>query len=228
MKPIFLAFVALVFSFTTFSQTNTVGEFNRFIAQNWSGDYIRIGQYKVKGTPYLLGESFPGTLTYKGGAKSDTKILYDLYNQRAGADVKNSILESEQAVEEFSISLPAKFGGNTLLFKSTELYGNGSLKNYFNVLVEGSKASFLKVFKIKLISDPSNMMDKDQKVFEQYYEYYLYNHSTRELGKIKLREKDIAKQIGDEEFVKTFISKGNLDVSNEVDVIKLIQGYNNK
>lgn len=228
MKSIFFAFVALVFSLTGFSQTNTVGEFNRFIAQNWTGDYIRIGQYKVKGTPYLLGESFPGTLTYKGGAKSDTKILYDLYNQRAGADVRNSILDSEQPVEEFSISLPAKFGGNTLLFKSTESYGNGSLKNFFNVLVEGSKTSFLKVFKIKLIADPSNMMDKEQKVFEQYYEYYLYNNSTRELSKIKLKEKDIAKQLGDEEFVKTFISKGNLDVSNEMDVIKLIQGYNNK
>jgi hypothetical protein len=228
MKPIFLALVALVFSLPTFSQTNTVGEFNRFIAQNWSGDYIRIGQYKVKGTPYLLGESFPGTLTYKGGAKSDTKILYDLYNQRAGADVKNSILESEQPVEEFSISLPAKFGGNTLLFKSSESYGNTTLKNYFNVLADGSKASFLKIFKIKLISDPTNMMDKEQKVFEQYYEYYLYNKATKELGKIKLKEKDIVKQLGDEEFVKSLISKGSLDVSNEIDVIKLIQEYNTK
>jgi len=228
MKTIFFVFAALVFSLPAISQTNTVGEFNRFIAQNWTGDYIRIGQYKVKGTPYLLGESFPGTLTYKGGSKSDTKILYDLYNQRAGADVKNSILESEQAVDEFSISLPAKFGGNTLLFKSAESYGNASLKSYFNVLEDGSMTSLLKVFKIKLISDPSNMMDKEQKVFEQYYEYYLYNKSTKELSKIKLKEKDIAKQLGDEEFVKSFIAKGSLDVSNEVDVIKLIQGYNNK
>ena len=228
MKTIFFVFAALVFSLPAISQTNTVGEFNRFIAQNWTGDYIRIGQYKVKGTPYLLGESFPGTLTYKGGSKSDTKILYDLYNQRAGADVKNSILESEQAVDEFSISLPAKFGGNTLLFKSAESYGNASLKSYFNVLEDGSMTSLLKVFKIKLISDPSNMMDKEQKVFEQYYEYYLYNNSTKELGKIKLKEKDIVKQLGDEEFVKSFITKGSLDVSNEIDVIKLIQGYNNK
>ena len=115
-----------------------------------------------------------------------------------------------------------------MLFKSTELYGNSSLKNYFNVLEEGPKASFLKIFKIKLISDPSNMMDKEQKIFEQYYEYYLYNKATKELSKIKLKEKDIVKQLGDEEFVKTFISKGSLDVSNELDVIKLIQGYNTK
>lgn len=228
MRKKFIFFGFILIANLSFAQTNTVGEFNKFIVQNWSGDYIRIGQYKVKGSPYLLGESFPGTLTYKGGAKSDTKILYDLYNQRAGADVKNSILESDQVVEEFSISLPAKFGGNTLLFKSTEAYGNASMKNYFNVLEEGSKTSFLKVFKIKLAGDPSNMMDKEQKVFEQYYEYYLYNKTTKELGKIKLKEKDISKQLGDEEFVKSFIKNGNLDISNEVDVIKLIQGYNNK
>ena len=212
----------------SFSQINTVGEFNKFIVQNWQGDYIRIGQWKVKGTPYLLGESFPGTLTYKGGVKSDTKILYDLYNQKVGADVKNSILESDQVLEEFIITLPEKFGGNTLLFRNTDSYGTNTLKNYFNILEDGAKFSFLKLFRIKLISDPSNMMDKEQKVFEQYYEYYLYNKISKDLPKIKLKEKDIAKQLGDEEFVKSFITKGDLDVSQEADVIKLIQGYNNK
>lgn len=228
MKPIFFVFVAFVFSLTSFSQTNTVGEFNKFIAQNWAGDYLRIGQYKVKGTPYLFGESFPGTLTFKGGVKSNTKILYDLYNQKAGADIKNSILESDLVLEEFSISLPAKFGGITLLFKRTDAYGNSSLKNYFNVLEDGGKASLLKIFKIKLVSDPSNMMDKEQKIFEQYYEYYFYNKTTKELNKIKLKEKDFAKQLGDEFLVKDFIGKSDLDVSKEVDAIKLVQAYNNK
>lgn len=228
MKPIFFVFVAFVFSLTGFSQTNTVGEFNKFIAQNWAGDYLRIGQYKVRGTPYLFGESFPGTLTFKGGIKNNTKILYDLYNQKAGADVKNSILESDLPLEEFSISLPAKFGGNTLLFKNTDAYGNSSLKSYFNVLEDGAKVSLLKLFKIKLVSDPSNMMDKEQKIFEQYYEYYLYNKTTKGLNKIKLKEKDFAKQLGDEFFVKSLIEKQNLDVSHEIDAIKLIYAYNNK
>jgi len=224
---ILLALLAFIFN-ESLAQTNTVGEFNKFIAQNWAGDYIRIGQYKVKGSPYLLGESFPGTLTFKGGAKSDTKILYDLYNQKVGADVKNNILQSDQAVEEFSISLPAKFGGTSLSFKSTDLYGNSSLKNYFNVLEDGAKFSLLKLFKIKLASDPTNMLDKEIKLFEQYYEYYLYNKATKGLNKIRLREKDIAKQLGDESFVKGFTGNEAFDISNEGDVIKLIQGFNNK
>jgi hypothetical protein len=72
------------------------------------------------------------------------------------------------------------------------------------------------------------MMDKETKIFEQYYEYYLYNKTTEELGRIKLKEKDIAKQLGDESFVKNVISKAELDVSKEIDAIKLIQAFNNK
>jgi hypothetical protein len=218
----------LVFAINSVAQTNTLGEFNKFIAQNWAGEYARIGQWKVKGSPYFLGEAFSGTITYKGGTKSDVKILYDLYNQKAGAEFKNSILESDQVVEEFTISLPAKYDGKTLLFKSSEFFGDNSLKSYLNVLEDGSKVSLLKLFKIKLVSDPSNMMDKELKIFEQYYEYYLYNKATKELSRIKLKEKDLIKQLGDEEFVKGFILSGDLDVSKEVDAIKLVNGYNNK
>jgi hypothetical protein len=227
-KACFIFIAVFLFGNVSFAQVDPVGQFNRHVVENWKDEYLRIGQYKVRGTPYLFGESFPGTLTFKGGAKSNANILYDLYNQKAGADVKNSILESDLAIDEFTIILPAKFGGTTLLFKNTETYGNTSLKNYFNVLEDGAKVSLLKIFKIKLLSDPSNMMDKDLKIFEQYYEYYIYNKTTKELNKIKLKEKDIAKQLGDELFVKNFLATADFDVSKEVDAIRLIQAYNNK
>jgi hypothetical protein len=227
MKKIcFIVVAILLLENVSFAQVDPVGQFNRHIVENWKDEYIRIGQYKVRGTPYLFGESFPGTLTFKGGSKSNTNILYDLYNQKAGADVKNNILESGLELDEFTIMLPAKFGGNTLLFKSTAAFGNASLKNYFNVLEDGARLSFLKLFRIKLLSDPSNMMDKEQKIFEQYYEYYLYNKASKELTKIKLREKDFNKQLGDDLFVKDFIAKGNLDVSLEINAVKLVQEYN--
>jgi hypothetical protein len=227
MKKMCFVFIAILLSVNvSFAQVDPVGQFNRHVIENWKDDYYRIGQYKVRGTPYLFGESFPGTLTFKGGAKSNANILYDLYNQKAGADVKNSILESDLAVDEFTIILPAKFGGTTLLFKNTDAYGNASLKNYFNVLEDGAKVSLLKIFKIKLLSDPSNMMDKDLKIFEQYYEYYIFNKNTKELNKIKLKQKDISKQLGDDPFVKNFLATGDFDLTKEVDAIRLIQAYN--
>lgn len=226
---IVVCFALLAGVSNSFGQTNTVGEFNKYIAQNWVGDYMRIGQYKVKGSPYLLGESFPGSIKYANGKQVDNvKILYDLHNQKAGTEVNNTIFETDVAVDEFTISLPEKFGKQNLLFKNTSKYNGASLKNYFNVLEEGTKFSFLKLFKIKYVSDPSNMLDKDLKVFEQFYEYYVYNKTTKELTKVKLKQKDIAKELGDEDFVKGFAAKWDLDVSKEADMLKLIQGFNNK
>src|SRR5687767_15408519 len=71
----------------TQAQTDAIGNFNKHVIEKWSNDYIRIGQYRVKGTPYLLGESYPGYITYmNGGAVMDVKVLYDIYNQKAGVD----------------------------------------------------------------------------------------------------------------------------------------------
>ena len=67
------------------SQTDAIGDFNKHVIEKWSEDFIRISQYKVKGSPYLLGESFDGSLTVKSGVvATNQKILYDIYDQKAG------------------------------------------------------------------------------------------------------------------------------------------------
>src|SRR5687768_8526194 len=153
-KYCFIAFLALSINNTN-AQVDPVGAFNRHIASNWAGEYVRISQYRVKGTPYLLGESFPGAITYKGGKTANNKILYDLYSQKAGIDMQNQIYESGEMVEEFTIQLPEKFGGQKLLFKNANLYGDAKINGYLNVLEDGSKLVFLKAFKIKLSPDPT-------------------------------------------------------------------------
>lgn len=213
----------------TVGNVDAVGDYNKHVASNWSGAYVRIGPYQVKGTPYLLGESFPATITYKSGkASTNNKLLYDLYNQKAGIDLNNEIYEADDMIEQFVIHLPEKFGGQKLLFKNANHYGNTDVKGYLNVLQDGSKVTFLKAYKIKLAADPTNTLVKDVKVFEQYYEYYLYNKSSQQLQKIKLKEKDVIKELGDAEFVKNYkTSNGDANLSKEADLIQLIKYYNN-
>jgi hypothetical protein len=223
----FVLFLVMLFN-QSFAQPDPVGAFNRHIAANWTGEYVRISQYRVKGTPYLLGESFPGAITYKGGKTADNnKILYNLYNQKAGIDLKNDIYESGEEVEQFTLHLPEKFGGQTLLFKNANLYGDAKVNGYLNVLEEGNKIAFLKAYKIKLSPDPTNTLVKDVKVFEQYYEYYLYNKISKELHKVKLKEKDIRKELGNEELVKSYTASQAADLSKEADIIKLVKYFNN-
>ena len=228
MKRNYLLLFFLLLSCGSFAQLGYIALYNKNMADSWDGEYIRISQYRVKGTPYLLGEAFPGSIKYKGGGSDTGKVLYDLYKQKAGLAVNREIYESGGAVEEFDIKLSEKYGGDILVFKSTNVFGNTDLKSYFNIIEEGAKVSFLKIFRIRLVPDPSNQMDKDLRAFEQYFDYYLYVKGTNNLSKIKLKSKDIISEVGDEEFIKTQIKNADLDVSKEEDMIKLIKAINNK
>src|SRR5687767_10259653 len=97
----FLLLTALFATANLYAQSiDPVGDFNKHTIANWNGNYHRISQYRVKGTPYLFGQSFWGTIDYKGGKTvKGIKVLYDLHTQASGIDLKNNeIFEAEQGV----------------------------------------------------------------------------------------------------------------------------------
>lgn len=222
-------FLGCIFiSLLTQAQTDAIGNFNKHIIEKWTHEYIRIGQYKVKGTPYLLGESFPGNITYmNGGTVMEVNILYDIYKQEAGVDIDGQMMETDKDVKEFMLVFPEKFGGGKLLFRSSAYFGQPELKTYFNVLYdEGEKVALLKVYKSKLIGDPANLYSKELKIFEQYYEYFLFDKNAKTFNKIKLREKEILKQLNDSGKLKNYVKAHSLDLTKEKDVIALITEHN--
>jgi hypothetical protein len=77
-----------------------------------------------------------------------------------------------------------------------------------------------------LIADPTNLYSKDLKIFEQYYEYFLFDKTTKELNKVRLREKEILKGLNDTGKLKDYVSARSLNLSKEKDVIALITDYN--
>lgn len=226
-KHLYVAALVSFIATTAISQPNTLGEFNKFIAQNWSGEYYRLGQYKVKGTPFFLGQSFEGTMVNKDGTKNKAKILYDLHNQEAGLDGGSKILESNHgAPTEFTLVIPSDLSKETLVFKHADAFPKAGGKRYFNVLEDGAKFALLKEFKIRTVPDPSNMLDKELRLFEQYFEYYLYNKTSGQLTKIKLREKDVKKAIGDDKFMKEYTATVKTNFSKESDVANLVAAIN--
>ena len=227
MKKWIISSVFALISLQSSAQVDPVGDFNRHTIANWKGDYIRVSQYRVKGTPYFLGESFPGTISYKDGKTvSGVKVLYDLYAQKAGIDLKaNELFEEEHGVKQFTIDLPEKFGGKKMLFVNADVYDSSAYKGYFNVLEEGANLALLKAYRIQLVTDPSQNLVKDVRAFDQYYTYFLYNKKTNKLQKIKLREKDLMKDINDEK-VNIFAKDNEIDFSKEADVVRVLKYYN--
>ena len=196
MKQV-LILLAVFSSLISFSQPDPVGNFNKHVIEKWTHDYIRVSQYRVKGSPFLLGESFSGDIIMKTGVVTvDKKILYDIYDQKVGIDLDKKFVAPDGEVSGFFIQLSENFGGEKLSFINAANLPKVNLKGYLNVITDGSKFAFLRQYRIRLVADPAEMYSKDIKLFEQYYDYYIYNRATAELNKIKLKDKDVLEALG--------------------------------
>ena len=179
------------------AQPDPIGNFNKHVIEKWTHDYIRVSQYRVKGSPYLLGDSFSGDITMKSGVVTvDKQILYDIYDQKVGFDLDKKFVAPDGEVSGFFIQLSESFGGEKLSFINAANLPKVNLKGYLNVIADGSKFAFLRQYRIRLVADPAEMYSKDIKLFEQYYDYYIYNRATAELNKIKLKDKDVLEALG--------------------------------
>ena len=216
----FLFLFAVLSSLISRAQPDPIGNFNKHVIEKWTHDYIRVSQYRVKGSPYLLGDSFSGDITMKTGVVTvDKKILYDIYDQKVGFDLDKKFVAPDGEVSGFFIQLSENFGGEKLSFINAANLPKVNLKGYLNVIADGSKFAFLRQYRIRLVADPAEMYSKDIKLFEQYYDYYIYNRATAELNKIKLKDKDVLEALGNPTVSSTFDLRTALGVRQAVEAI---------
>jgi hypothetical protein len=213
---IFAFFSALMVN----AQPDPIGNFNKHVIEKWTHEYIRVSQYRVKGSPYFLGDSFSGDITMKTGVVTvDKKILYDIYDQKVGVDLDKKFVSPDGDVSGFFIQLSENFGGEKLNFINAANLPKVNLKGFLNVITDGSKFAFLRQYRIRLVADPADMYSKDIKLFEQYYDYYIYNRVTAELNKIKLKDKDVLEALGSTSLPEKFDLHTALGVRQAVEAM---------
>lgn len=181
------------------AQPDPIGNFNKHVIEQWTEQYLQISQYRVKGSPFLLGEAFEGQVMMKSGIKTNgQKVLYNLYEQKAGLELKKEreLVAPDGEIESFWVQLPERFGAERLLFVPVTAYPEVKQKGYFNVAVDGPKAALLRYYRTRLIPDPGNLYSKEIRMFEQYTEYFIYNKTTKQMMKVRIREKDIREALG--------------------------------
>lgn len=216
----FFTFIAVLGILMVNAQPDPIGNFNKHVIEKWTHEYIRVSQYRVKGSPYLLGESFNGDITMKTGVVTvDKKILYDIYDQKVGVDLDKKFVAPDGDVSGFFIQLSENFGGEKLNFINAANLPKVNLKGYLNVITDGSKFAFLRQYRIRLVADPAEMYSKDIKLFEQYYDYYIYNRANAELKKIKLKDKDVLEALGNPTISTTFDLHTALGVRQAVEAM---------
>lgn len=210
------------------AQLDQAGMYNRIMLENWNGQYQRVGAYKVKGTVFLFGQSLNTSYKFSGDSLPlNGKFLYNMFEQKAGPELNGEIVLYDKPIERFTVEVPEKFGGNKLTFK-LDTYGLSKKTSlYFNVLEEGLNYHFVKVFKTKVAMDPTNMYDKELRLFENYFEFYIYNAKSKILKKVKLNSKSILDALADTPDAERKATDLNVSFSNELRVAGFIQTLNN-
>jgi hypothetical protein len=188
-------FVSLILfsliSLTGLSQPDPIGGFNKHVIEKWSHEYIRVSQYRVKGSPYLLGEPFDGSIEMKSGVKTEgKKILYNVFEQKVGVEMEKELVAPDGDVKAFQIQLPDKFGGEKMNFINADNLVKSPVKGYLNIFIDGPNAALYRQYRNRLVADPSEMYSKEIRMFEQYYDYFLHNKKSGVIEKVRLREKD--------------------------------------
>ena len=190
MKALFTSLLSL-FSILVFAQPDPIGGFNKHVIEKWSHEYIRVSQYRVKGSPYLLGEPFDGSIEMKSGIKTEgKKILYNVFEQKVGVEMDKELVAPDGEIKSFQIQLPDKFGGEKMYFINADNLTKSPVKGYLNVFVDGPNAALYRQYRNRLVADPAEMYSKEIRMFEQYYDYFLQNKKTGVIEKVRLREKD--------------------------------------
>lgn len=197
--------------------------YNKHLAERWSGEYMQVSQYRVKGSPFFLGAAFPGTLKFhNGNTKNNVQIKYDLYNEKVSFETDSLVFELDKLISEFSIMLPAEYGNTNLVFRNAASFGDPKKKGFYNVISESGKYVFIKEFKLRLVPDPANTLAKDYKMFEQYYEYFLYDTASRNMEKIKLNKKSVLSFFENKSAVEKEMNDSKIDLSTESGVSLLL------
>ena len=192
MKKLISSLCTFFVLFSIQAQPDPIGNFNKHVVENWTEQYIRVSQYMVKGSVYLLGESFTGKATLTSGVLvGDQKIFYDVYNQKVGFDINKQFVKPDADILSFFILLPEKFGGEKLEFIAASTLPKVDTKGFFNLVSDGPKYVFLKQYKSRVVPDPSNLYSKDLRIFEQYYDYFIYDRKTANIEKVRLKAKDV-------------------------------------
>jgi hypothetical protein len=218
-----------IFCISIFSQVfaqvivDPLPTYNKHLAERWSGEYMQVSQYRVKGSPYLLGKAFPGTLKFAdGNTKNNVQIIYDLYNEKVSFEKDSIIFELDKLLNEFSIMLPPEYGNANLVFRNAVSFGDSKKKGFYNVISESGRYVFMKEFKLKLVPDPVNSLAKDYRMFEQYHEYILYDTASRNMKKIKLNKKSVLSFFQNKSAVENEINDSKIDISTEAGVSILL------
>ena len=176
------------------------------------GETVRVGTYKVMGTPYLFGEQHKSSIYTKDGNATNVKLSYNTYNQQI--EVYNEghsfYLQPGKTVE---FSQPLFFVGAAQI-GSTE-------KCIFQVVSTGKKYNLYKKYKSELGYVSTNYVQSELRQFDLNFEYYYTDNQQKTAKRLKLNSNTIKKEFKAVKDITAYVEDESFTNNTEFSLIKL-------
>lgn len=229
----FVAFL-LILSHSVNGQANSYIDpaqaYLRLLLEKDANSTVRIGSFKVIGSPYLFGEKHTSNFYAKEVHLNNVQISYNTYSQDIELFINGqatSLIKDAVSVDSFyilpdnkteSFTKPLFFVSNSIVFAKD--------KAFFQQLYSGTKYSLYKKYKSDLGYVSTNYVQSDLRQFDLIYEYYYVDVLKKEIKKIKVTESFLKKEFKSVKDLSTILQDGELNSNPEITLINLFTFLN--
>ena len=179
--PLFLSAQARTYS-------DAAQMYNRMLLEN-GNNVMQIGNFKVKGTPFLYGGRKQGQIFMNGKNPIQTFLSYNTYEQTieysSASTPDAQLYKPDGNIDSFTVAKNNEFNINEdILFISGKLIA-ASDNAFYQQLERGKKFSLYKKYKSELAIVSTNYVQSDLRQFDLQYEYYYLDIANNKLKKLK-------------------------------------------
>jgi hypothetical protein len=204
---------------------------NRLLQQKLGeGTYVMIGNFKVKGTPYLFGGNNNADLFTQTEKAYNINVSYNTYNQEVAfvstSNLTTPLVKEAGEVDSFVIKQNIENGiPGDIRFVYGKILGSSD-KTYFQEVAAGAKYSLYKRYKSDLGQVSDNYIQSDLRQFDLMSDYFYYDNEKKTLKKFKLNHSAVLKEFKTIKDVSPVADREAFSASPE-DVLKKVFAYLN-
>ncbi|NHF58249.1 hypothetical protein FK220_002770 [Flavobacteriaceae bacterium TP-CH-4] len=183
---------------------------------------------EMQGSPYVANTFLPTTVYYQDENNGQVFYRYNALNEEV--EIKKTTSEDEpirSLSRDKDVSIMVD-GNKKMSFKTFITEKNKTMNGYLMSLLDGKTYDLYKRIHIKFTegTPATNSFTKDVPArFTQFTEYYFQKEGVNRIDEIPLKNNKLLKMLDSDKKgrVKEYLKENNLNIKNEIDLIKTFQ-----
>jgi hypothetical protein len=211
--------------------TDPALQHNRLLQEKLGDGYlIQVGNFRVKGTPFLYGEKLKGNVFSEKEKAWNIYISFNTNTQElefySTSNPDKPLVKEPGSLDSFIIqSTPDLMISENLKFVYGPLIGSND-KNYYQEICGDGGFVFYKRYRSEVVIVSDNYAQQDLREFELEYEYFYYNKNNGKLKKLKKNPEAIVKEFKGQADLENILTTETFYANQEEAICNALQVLN--